>query len=103
MFPAGEPVTVMVRAPPPAGPNAPGFFCWQSGHVPLPSVHCAAEVHTLGTWSQEPVPEPVQQLNGTPAAVHVVLSGQPFAALSPSKQPVPAAVMSRQNPQNTLV
>src|SRR2546422_529333 len=37
MLPAGAPVSVIVWAPPPAGPKAPGLACWQSGHAPLPS------------------------------------------------------------------
>src|SRR5690349_7474333 len=102
MFPAGAPVSLIVCAPPPAGPNAPLFRCWQSGHVPLPAVlHCAADVHGMTVCgSQLPVPAPVQHGNGTPAAAHPELCGQ-FGSGSPEKHPVPAALMGRQNPQNT--
>ncbi len=98
--PAGAPVSVIVRAPPPAGPKAPGLRCWQSGHEPLPSVQAVGKPlpmkHGLGAvWSQLPAPTPVQQLNGLPAPMHPLLAGHPGAE-SPSKQPVPAAVMSRQ-------
>src|SRR5439155_846923 len=43
MLPAGAPVSVIVWAPPPAGPKAPGLRCWQSGHEPLPSVQVVGE------------------------------------------------------------
>src|SRR2546425_10871336 len=83
--PAGEPVSVIVWAPPPAGPKAPELRCWQSGHDPLPSVQSVAAVHALGAgWSQLPVPTPEQQRNGVPAAVHPPLVGH-GAFGSPSK------------------
>jgi len=100
--PAAEPVSVIVLAVP--NWNAPGLCCWQSGHVPLPSVQSALDVHGLGDWSQVPVPAPVQQLNGLPAEPHKLLRGHPAVGgvfASPSKQFVPAALMSRQKPQNT--
>src|SRR5438132_13581685 len=50
--PAGAPVSVIVRAPPPAGPKAPELRCCQSGHEPLPSGHAGGEprpvTHGLG-------------------------------------------------------
>src|SRR5882724_1119151 len=100
--PAAEPVSVIVLAVP--NWNAPGLCCWQSGHVPLPSVQSALDVHGLGDWSQVPVPAPVQQLNGLPAETHKLLRGHPVVGgvfRSPSKQFVPAALMSRQKPQDT--
>ena len=125
MSPAGVPVSVIVWAPPPAGPNAPGSRCWQSGHVPLPSVQAVGEPvpakHCLGACgSQVPVPTPVQQGKGTPAPVHTpkqvpvcgpaqqsagapgpvhtalpLLCGQAGFG-SPSKQPVKVELTSRQ-------
>src|SRR5207248_8078742 len=79
-LPAGAPVSVIVRAPPPAGPKAPGFRCSQSGHEPLPSVQAVGEPlpmkHGLGAvWSQLPAPTPVQQLNGLPAPMPPLLDG----------------------------
>ena len=73
--PAGAPVSLIVRAPPPAGPKAPGFFCSQSGHVPFPSVQSPFEAHVLSGagWSQVPLPAPLQQRKGRPAAVHEAL------------------------------
>src|SRR5437667_1402039 len=103
MSPAGAPVSVIVLAVP--NPNAPALCCWQLGHVPLPSVHCDESVHGLAAWSQEPVPGPVQQLNGLPTETHKLLRGHPAVGGlfgSPSKQSEPAASMSRQKPQNTL-
>jgi hypothetical protein len=83
MSPAGEPLSVIVCTPPPAGPKAPESSCWQSGHVPFPSVHWVGDVHAL--WghrgSGKPSKQPVVALGGSPVAV-------------------PPA--SRQKPQNTL-
>src|SRR2546425_9026526 len=98
--PAGEPVSVIVWAPPPAGPKAPEFRCSQSGQPPLPSVQSAFVAHALNVgWSHVPVPAPVQHLEGLPAEVHLLLCGHAVAG-SPSKQPVLLA--SRQKPQKTL-
>ena len=77
-LPAGDPVSVIVCAPPPAGPNAPAFRCWQVAYG--------------GAQSESEL-----QACAEPAG-----AGQPFAAAfgSPSKQPVFSA--SRQNPQKML-
>src|SRR5207245_4669024 len=93
MSPAGAPVSVIVWAPPPAGPKAPGLACWQSGHEPLPSVQAVDVLvsplkHCLGGRLQPPVPRPVQQGNGVPAAVHPLFVGHPVVVL-PSKQLLP--------------
>ena len=129
MSPATEPVSVIVWAPNLAGPKAPGFRCTQSGHVPPPSVQAAVLVPpTLQAlnvgWSQVPVfapvqhfqgvlrpvqlqvpvPVPLQQPAGTWSPVHcgfALLCGHPGNG-SPSKQPVPLPLESRQKPQKTL-
>jgi hypothetical protein len=99
--PPGEPVSVIVWAPPPAGPKAPGFRCSQSWNPVF--VHWAVEMHGVATCgSQLPVPAAVQQGKGAPAPVHPALWGQNGLG-SPSKQPVPDALMSRQKPQNTCL
>src|SRR5690349_7443540 len=43
-LPAGAPVSVIVRAPPPPGPNPPGFRCSQSGNAASQS---ELEAHAL--------------------------------------------------------
>src|SRR5437899_6477532 len=129
MSPATEPVSVIVWAPNLAGPKAPGFRCTQSGHAPPPSVQAAVLVPpTLQAlnvgWSQVPVfapvqhfqgvlrpvqlqvpvPVPLQQPAGTWSPVHcgfALLCGHPGNG-SPSKQPVPLPLESRQKPQKTL-
>src|SRR5207245_6396917 len=53
---AGEPVSVIVRTPPPAGPNAPGFRCWQSGYAAGQSVLVLQDTGPAGFGSgQAPV------------------------------------------------
>src|SRR5438128_9226286 len=88
-FPPGEPFSVIVCAVP--KPNAPGLCCWQSGQVPLPSVHCEEAVHALGDDpEQEPALAPVQQGEGLRLAMHALFPGDWGATLgSPSKQFVP--------------
>src|SRR5947207_5332679 len=78
MSPAGVPVSLIVRAPPPAGPNAPGSRCGQSGYAAGQSVSVLQDTGPVGFGSgQAPV-------------------------WSPAKQPVPVGPVpsSRQKPQN---
>ena len=63
--PPGEPVSLIVWAPPLPGPKAPAARCSQSGQAPFPSVQAATgtpptlQALNVG-WSQVPVPAPVQ-------------------------------------------
>src|SRR5439155_20231177 len=75
---AGEPVSVIVWAPPPAGPKAPALRCSQSGYS---AGQPALLVHATGA-----------------DGLGVGQAG--FG--SPAKQPVPRLLMSRQKPQKTL-
>src|SRR6476646_9053779 len=84
MLPAGEPVSVMVRAPLPPGPNAPPVFSTQSGYSAGQSVAWVAGVQAIGDAGRG--------------------VGQPGVTWSPAKQPLPIGPVapSRQNPQKTL-
>ena len=75
---AGAPVSVIVWAPPPAGPKAPGLRCTQSGYAAGQAVLL---VHAIADGAR-----------GVGQAV----------VWSPAKQPVPRLFTSRQKPQKTL-
>ena len=75
---AGEPVSVIVWAPPPAGPKAPALRCSQSGYS---AGQPALLVHGIGDGSRG--------------------AGQ-ATVWSPAKQPLPRLFTSRQKPQKTL-
>src|SRR5206468_5584243 len=78
MSPAGVPVSLIVWAPPPAGPKAPGLRCSQSGYAAGQAVLL---VHAIGDGSRG--------------------AGQ-AGVWSPAKQPLPRLFTSRQKPQKTL-